>query len=92
MGSFPANPFGLYDVHGNVWELVEDRWHDTYHGAPSDGSAWESGKCGMRVMRGGSWRNDAPDLRSARRESRSTSSRGNAVGFRVARTLTDPGR
>ena len=92
VGSFPANPFGLYDVHGNVWELVEDRWHDTYHGAPSDGSAWESGKCGKRVMRGGSWRNDAPDLRSARRESRSTSSRGNAVGFRVARTLTDPGR
>ena len=92
VGSFPANPFGLYDVHGNVWELVEDRWHGTYHGAPSDGSAWESGKCGKRVMRGGSWRNDAPDLRSARRESRSTSSRGDAVGFRVARTLTDPGR
>ena len=92
MGSFPANPFGLYYVHGNVWELGEDRWHDTYHGAPSDGSAWESGKCGDRVMRGGSWRNDAPDLRSARRESRSTGSRGDAVGLRVARTLTDPGR
>ena len=88
VGSFPANPFGLYDVHGNVWEWVEDCWNDNYRGAPSDGSAWESGDCGNRVLRGGSWLNDGPDLRSANRFSGSTGSRGNQVGLRVARKLT----
>ena len=56
VGGFPANGFGLHDVHGNVWEFVEDCWHDSYHDAPSDGSAWISGgDCGKRVARGGSW-------------------------------------
>ena len=55
VGSFSANPFGLHDVHGNVWEWVEDCWNDSYDGAPSDGSAWESGNCERRVLRGGSW-------------------------------------
>ena len=55
VGSFGANAFGLHDVHGNVWEWVEDCWNDSYRGAPSDGSAWERGDCSSRVYRGGSW-------------------------------------
>ena len=94
VGSFSPNPFGLYDVHGNVWEWVEDCWNESYHGAPADGSAWEeeeswidtrSGRC-HRVLRGGSWGNVPRNLRSASR------TRGYLnparVGFRVARTLT----
>ena len=60
-----ANPWGLYDVHGNVWELVQDTWHDTYNGAPVDGSAWRDGVRDDRVFRGGSWLDDARDCRSA---------------------------
>ena len=56
VGSYPTNEFGLHDVHGNVWEWVEDCGHDSYDGAPSDGSAWTSGgDCSTRVVRGGSW-------------------------------------
>ena len=67
-GSFRANVFGLHDVHGNVWEWVEDCWSGDYPGAPSDGRAWTGGDCGNRVLRGGSWDfNDrgSSDLRSA---------------------------
>ncbi len=68
VGSYPANPWGLYDMHGNVWEWVEDVWHDNYEGAPDDGSAWtEGGDSGRRVVRGGSWCNDPRDARSADR-------------------------
>ena len=62
VGSFAANAFGLHDVHGNVWEWVEDCWNGNYAGAPSDGSAWESGNCDGRVLRGGSW---SVDLQSS---------------------------
>ena len=55
VGSFVPNGFGLYDMHGNVWEWVEDCWNGSYAGAPSDGGAWESGNCAGRVLRGGSW-------------------------------------
>ena len=69
VGSFPANDFGLYDVHGNVWEWVEDCWHGDYTGAPADGSAWTSGgDCGSRVLRGGSWNYEPRNLRSANRD------------------------
>jgi formylglycine-generating enzyme required for sulfatase activity len=56
VGQFPANPFGLHDMHGNVWEWVEDCWHGSYAGAPTDGSAWTT-SCSetSRVLRGGSW-------------------------------------
>ena len=89
VGSFPANAFGVNDMHGNVWEWVEDCWNGSYAGAPSDGSAWRSGDCEGRVMRGGSWFRSPRYLRSAYRFFRYTT--GNQYeynGFRVARTLT----
>ena len=87
VGSFPANGFGLHDVHGNVWEWVEDCLNGSYRGAPADGSAWESGDCSARMLRGGSWRSFPGDLRSAARVRCSAEFRGNHVGFRVARAL-----
>ena len=88
VGSFPASPFGLYDVHGNAGEWVEDCWNGSYDGAPRDGSAWTSGDCDARGLRGGSWVNPPWDLRSARRDRFPTILGGDSYGFRVARTLT----
>jgi formylglycine-generating enzyme required for sulfatase activity len=83
-----ANPFGLHDMHGNVFEWVEDPWHANYEGAPSDGSAWlEDGAPGRRVVRGGSWYYDPPNLRSASRSGPPSDLRDGNVGFRVARAL-----
>ena len=88
VGSFGANDFGLHDVHGNVWEWVEDCWNGNYLGAPSDGSAWLSGDCSRRVLRGGSW-DDVPwHIRAANRIRNDTGIRYYFFGFRVARTLT----
>ena len=87
VGSFPANAWGLHDMHGNVWEWTEDCWNGSYAGAPSDGSAWETGDCGRRVLRGGFWHSTPRDLRSAHRYGNSTGLRNNVNGFRVARTL-----
>ena len=67
VGSFAANPFGLYDMVGNVWEWVEDCYHYTYEGAPTDGSAWTFSDCDERALRGASWSNGPYDLRSALR-------------------------
>jgi formylglycine-generating enzyme required for sulfatase activity len=86
--SFQPNPWGLYQVHGNVWEWTEDCWHDNYSGAPSDGSAWTSGGCSDRVLRGGGWCFYPWLLRAAFRLWNSTDSRDNVVGFRLGRTLT----
>ena len=88
VGSYSANEFGLHDVHGNVWEWVEDCWNESYHGAPRDGSAWESGDCSRRVLRGGSWYVTPRLLRSAIRSWGPTGFRNDDAGFRVARTLT----
>ena len=88
VGSFPANAFGLHDMHGNVWEWVLDCWNDTYSGAPTDGSAWLSGNCGRRVLRGGSWVSYPRNLRSAYRDWYPPGIRNYIIGFRVARTLT----
>ena len=88
VGSFEANGFGLHDVHGNVWEWVQDCWNDSYVGAPVDGSAWEQGNCAARVVRGGSSFDDPMYLRSARRRGPFTGRRGSHRGFRVARSLT----
>jgi len=86
--SFQSNPWGLYQVHGNVYDWVEDCWNRNYTGAPTDGSAWTSGDCSNRVLRGGSWTSFPRDLRSALRIGSATVDRGNQFGFRVGRTLT----
>jgi formylglycine-generating enzyme required for sulfatase activity len=87
VGAYPANPWGLYDMHGNVWEWVEDVWHSSYEGAPSDGRAWTTGDDSRRVLRGGSWDSGPGDLRSAFRNWLNAVSRYDFIGFRVARTL-----
>ena len=88
VGSFAPNAFGLYDMHGNVQEWVEDCWNGSYTGAPTDGAAWLRGDCGRRVLRGGAWNNYPWLLRAALRLWFAPDLRSNYVGFRVARTLT----
>ncbi|MCC6781061.1 MAG: SUMF1/EgtB/PvdO family nonheme iron enzyme [Hyphomicrobiales bacterium] len=88
VGSFAANAFGLHDMAGNAWQWTEDCWHGSYAGAPADGSAWTSGDCGRRVLRGGSWFFYPSDLRAASRSQDTLEYRSAAVGVRVARTLT----
>ena len=86
VGVFPANSFGLYDMHGNVSEWVEDCWSERYSDA--DGAApWLRGRCDFRVSRGGSWTNDARDLRSANRSRARPDTRSFVIGFRVALSL-----
>jgi formylglycine-generating enzyme required for sulfatase activity len=84
----PANPFGLHDMHGNVWEWCQDRWHKDYKGAPEDGSAWEEGGSEYRVNRGGSFRSGAGIARSACRSLAHPESRRDDLGFRPA--ASDP--
>jgi formylglycine-generating enzyme required for sulfatase activity len=85
VGSFQPNAFGLYDMHGNVWEWTEDCYKNAYTDAPTDGSAVKSGDCNLRILRGGSW-SSAEGLRSADRGRNSTDRRDNDIGFRVARS------
>ena len=87
VGSFPANAWGLHDMHGNVWEWVQGCWNDSYAGAPSDGSAWTHGDCGLRVVRGGSWSSETWELRSAIRFKAVRSERYVNFGFRLAQDL-----
>ena len=90
VGSFKPNPFGLYDTAGNVWERVEDCWHNNYNGAPTDGSAWKEtggGNCGQRVMRGGSWAYRPPYLRASSRHRLDADYRDSLIGFRLAQDL-----
>jgi formylglycine-generating enzyme required for sulfatase activity len=85
VGSFPANGFGLYDMHGNVWEWCQDDWHDSYKGAPTDGNAWlNSDERKLRkVLRGGSWYYNPDGCRSATRNKSVRDARFNGSGFRV---------
>jgi formylglycine-generating enzyme required for sulfatase activity len=84
--SFQANPWGLYNVHGNAWQWTADCWHGDYEGAPNDGSAWTSTGCDNgRVLRGGSWIDNPRDLRTAFRVRVTVTY--NCFGFRLARTL-----
>jgi formylglycine-generating enzyme required for sulfatase activity len=84
---FEPNPWGLYQVHGNVWDTLEDCYHGSYAGAPSDGSAWTLEDCAAHVVRGGSWLNAPWLLRAAHRGRVPHGARNTNFGFRVARTL-----
>ncbi|HEY5046572.1 MAG TPA: SUMF1/EgtB/PvdO family nonheme iron enzyme [Rhizomicrobium sp.] len=86
-GSFQANAFGLYDMLGNVWQWTQDCYNKSYEGALLNGSVWQSGDCGQRVLRGGTWGSGPRDLRSANRFWDTSSDRVSVNGFRVARTL-----
>ncbi len=84
VGRFPPNAFGLYDMHGNVWEWCQDHWHDSYEGAPIDGSAWIEGRdSSRRVLRGGSWTSSPRNCRSANRFNFEPGSRYIDIGVRV---------
>lgn len=85
--TFAANPWGLFQVHGNIWEWCEDRWHASYRGAPHDGSAWTASGSDRRVIRGGSWVLFAQLLRAANRLYNPATGRSHDLGFRLARTL-----
>jgi formylglycine-generating enzyme required for sulfatase activity len=87
VGSFRPNAFGLYDTAGNAAEWVEDCWNETYQGAPRDGSAWSSGQCGLRVLRGGSFANKSDMVRSAARFRYDKDVRYYANGFRIVREM-----
>lgn len=85
---FAPNPWGLHDMHGNVWEWVQDVMHDNYEGAPLDGSAWETGgERSRRILRGGSWLYNPRYLRSSLRNGFSAARSNGIIGFRVAREL-----
>lgn len=85
--SFAANPFGLYDISGNVSEWVTDCWHDSYLRAPTDGSAWVNPGCTAHVLRGGSWGSSPEQVYSAYRQGANSELRSGRVGFRVVREL-----
>jgi formylglycine-generating enzyme required for sulfatase activity len=88
VGQFPANGFGLSDMHGNVSEWVEDPWHEDYVQAPTDGRAW-NGAGARRVLRGGSWYDYPQHIRSAHRAWAVPTERAKNIGFRVCRVLED---
>lgn len=83
VGQFTANAFGLHDMHGNVWEWVQDVWHD----APTDGSARERGDASRRVLRGGSWVDIPQNLRSATRDGDTPDHLNYGLGFRLAKAI-----
>jgi formylglycine-generating enzyme required for sulfatase activity len=88
--TFEPNPWGLYNVHGNTWEWCEDCWHESYDGAPQDGSAWVDGEGLSRVLRGGSWYGLACHLRAAQRYWGISDWYYSDNGFRLVRSLSDP--
>jgi formylglycine-generating enzyme required for sulfatase activity/class 3 adenylate cyclase len=87
VGSFKPNPFGLYDMGGNIHQWMTDCWHKNYQGAPSDGSPWVDNDCPSHVMRSGSWKNDPSYVRPSSRDQYDTGVRYPTHGFRVAHSL-----
>ncbi|MGO9472619.1 MAG: SUMF1/EgtB/PvdO family nonheme iron enzyme [Rhodomicrobium sp.] len=87
IGRYRPNKWGLYDMAGNVWEWVQDCWHENYDKAPADGSSWQEASCARRVARGGSWRSGADALRSAVRNAFPPSHQRPTLGFRVVREI-----
>jgi len=87
VGRKDANAFGLYDMSGNAWEWVEDCYHDSYHSAPVDGTAWTKGGCtnAERVLRGGSWKDETLKMRSGTRQPATAVSRSSTIGLRLVR-------
>ena len=86
VGTFAANPYGIYDMNGSVWEWVGDCWHNSFKDAPADGRAWDQPNCNVRVIRGGSWREGASYMVSSTRFKYDASVRHSQNGFRVARS------
>jgi formylglycine-generating enzyme required for sulfatase activity len=87
VGAFSANPYGLHDTSGSVWEWVADCWHNNFKDAPSDGRLWDQPNCRVRVIRGGSWREGAAYMVASTRFRYDASVRQSQNGFRVARSL-----
>ena len=87
VGSFKPNPFGLFDVHGNLWEWTQDCVNRSYEGAPTDGTAWMRGDCLGRMLRGGAWNLGADYMRTTRRHNYDSDVRYYLHGFRVVRSL-----
>ena len=88
VGSFYPNCYGLYDLHGNVAEWCQDTWHDSYEGAPDDGSAWiEENSKTPRILRGGSWLHLPGSCRSAYRLRAEPTAKSDAFGLRIASSL-----
>nr|WP_229445274.1 formylglycine-generating enzyme family protein [Massilia sp. Leaf139] len=87
VGSFAANPFGLHDTSGSVWEWVADCWHNNFKDAPADGRVWDAPNCRVRVIRGGSWREGTAYMVASTRFKYDAGVRQSQNGFRVARSL-----
>jgi formylglycine-generating enzyme required for sulfatase activity len=84
VGIFPPNPFGLFDMHGNIWEWCQDEWHQNYNEAPADGCAWITENDNhYRLLRGGSWSDNPENCRSANRYDFNPVFRDFNIGFRV---------